>query len=113
MRSEPTVDQINEMNWFQIAHRWWSIGESLGISKEVIKEIIRTTGLLFGNNRNIHCDLHTLCIKAMLIKWLNKDQGTGRSERTWITIAKAVKDVGLGEVVFELLEEGMYCRPWP
>ena len=105
MQWKPTVDQINKMNWFPVCHKWYSIGESLGISKGLMEEIIHKTGLLFGIYHNNLCD--TLCIKAMLIKWLNEDQGTGSSERTWITIAKAVKDVGLGEVVFEFLEEGM------
>ena len=93
------------MNWLPVCRKWRSIGESLGISEGVTEEIIHTNGLLRGIYHNSLCD--TLCIKAMLIKWLNKDKGTGNSERTWITIAKAVKDVGLGEVVFEFLEEGM------
>ena len=113
MQSKPTVDQINKMNWFPVCHKWRSIGESLGISKGVMEEIFRATVPFAGLYCNSLCDLHTLCIKAMLIKWLRKDQGTGNSERIWITITKAVKDVGLGEVVFELLEEGIYYRPWP
>ena len=95
---------------FQFDHRWHRIAESLGISKGVKEEIcMRAAGSLPENDGKGLCDniLHTCCIKNMLIKWLNKDQGTGNSERTWITIAKAVKDVGLGDVAFKLLKKGM------
>ena len=107
MQLRPTVDLMNEMvSRFQIAHRWWNIGKSLGISKGVMEKI-RTTGSLPENHRSSCCDIQTRCIKAMLIKWLNIAKGTGHSERTWITIVKAIKDVGLGGVAFKLLEEGM------
>ena len=107
MQSKPTVGQINKMNWFPVCHKWRSIRESLGISKGVLEGNILATVPFAGLNCNSRCDKRTLFIKAMLIKWLRKDQGTGHSERTWITIAKAVKDVGLGEVALKLLEEGM------
>ena len=113
MQSEPTVDQIKEINWFPVRQKWCSIEKSLGISKGVMEEVIRTTVPFPENHLNSLCDIHACHIKAMLIKWLNKDQGTGNSERTWITIAKAVKKAGLEEVAFKLLVEGMYCRPWP
>ena len=108
MQSKPTVDQINKMNWFPVDHKWYSIGESLGISKGVMEEIFCEINPFLGFYCNSLCDIHERCIKAMLVKWLNEAEGTGHSERTWITIAKAVKNVGFGDVAFELLEKGMY-----
>ena len=42
------------------------------------------------------------CMLALVIKWLNKDDGTGDLPRTWETVVKAVKGSGSAELARNL-----------
>ena len=92
----PTLQEIKETIVHHLGEEWRSVGDSLGMTSEVMKEI----GSKFGS-------VPTHCSEAMFSKWLNHEEGTGHKERTWGTVLTALEDAGRGDLATAVLDELM------
>ena len=94
----PTMQELKETIIHRLDEEWRCVGDSLGMSPKVMKEI----GSKFGS-------VPTQCSEAMFSKWLDHEEGTGHKERTWGTILTALEDAGredlTNSVLYKLTEK--------
>ena len=67
---------------------WQSVGHHLEIHPSVMKVM----------DDNYHDDVEKCC-RTMFTRWLSHDKGTGGAPRLWITVLKALKNVGYTSLV--------------
>ena len=95
-RKTPTLQEIEELILHYLGDDWQRVGQLLGMSPKVMKEI----GSKFGS-------VPTQCSEAMFSKWLNREEGTGHKERTWGTVLTALEDAGRGDLAISVLNKLM------
>ena len=95
----PTLHQLNQLVFRQIALDWYSVGLHLEMEVLTLKII----------EADVYPPSVEKCCRTMFSKWLSHDEGTGGAPRLWKTVLKALKDVGhiavVGDVERVLFEQ--------